>query len=167
MASDAQNEQITETNQRLQALHNDEVKLFGLTETLKSSSDLIEQNTQQLVALQSYENEALTHILKQNDIMICLLEKITQQTCSLLNEAHMQTGLQVSVKESTFALLEIYKSVHPEAALELQRLENLRKQMLECCPPEEPKPICIYEPCSPTTSSGDRIPQSNPQQPPK
>jgi hypothetical protein len=55
MANDGQSDQLTEVNQRLQALHNDEVKLFGLTETLKNSTDSIGQNVQQLVALQSYE----------------------------------------------------------------------------------------------------------------
>jgi hypothetical protein len=42
---------------------------------------------------------------------------------------------------------EIIKDVHPDAALESSRLERLRLQIEECCPPKPPDPVCVESPC--------------------
>jgi hypothetical protein len=79
-------------------------------------------------------------------ILRFVLWRISKQTCQLVSEAHKQTSLQSSVDKNISGLLEISKHVHPDAALQLERLESLNKKILECCPPEEPKPVCTYEP---------------------
>jgi hypothetical protein len=79
--------------------------------------------------------------------MICLLDRIYEAVCGIHNEAHVQTGLQTSIRGSSSTLAELYKTTHAEAALELERLRKLEEQMLECCPPEEPRPVCLYESC--------------------
>jgi hypothetical protein len=66
---------------------------------------------------------------------LCALEKISKQTCQLVSEAHKQTSLQSSIDKNISGLLEISKHVHPDAALQLERLESLNKKILECCPP--------------------------------
>jgi hypothetical protein len=44
-------------------------------------------------------------------------------------------------------LRDVQKSAHADAALELSRLQDLRRQIEECCPPPIPEPACRYEPC--------------------
>ena len=61
----------------------------------------------QFVALGVYTNQALAHNARQNDTIICLLEQISRHTCDLVNQAHLQTGLQTTIRENTTALAEL------------------------------------------------------------
>lgn len=108
----------------------------------------LETGFQNLSAQLIYADQALAHISKQDDTIICILEKISEQTCALLNEAHQQTALQSSLAESASATMEMYKTAHPKAALTYTRLRDLHDEILRCCPPETSPPICEYEPCS-------------------
>ena len=155
-------DQLAEANAHLQQIHTDDVRLNGITDTIGQTLDTIEQQGRTLLSLQTYANEALTHLVKQTDTVICILETVSKQTCALLNEAHTQTGLQTSVKESTATLVELYKTVHPQAALEQSRLQALRDQMTECCPPEPPAPFCTYEPCAPPSPLPNQPPAPEP-----
>jgi hypothetical protein len=100
-----------------------------------------------LITLINYTNDALFHNDEQNDTIICILEYISKNTCELLNEAHTQTGLQTIIKKNTTVLADLYAATHADAALARERLEALRHQIEECCPPESPPPVCKYEPC--------------------
>lgn len=162
--SDVFNE-LTQVNVRLQQLHNDTVavktavdqvatistetnnKLDSVINTLNAGFVSISQGQQALITLATYANEALAHHSEQFETMICNLEKISAQTCGILNEAHIQTGLQASIEESAKESSELLKSAHPDAALDLQRHQELQKQVEECCPPPEPEPACKYRPC--------------------
>jgi hypothetical protein len=101
----------------------------------------------QLITLGTYADLALAQNAKQNDTIICILEHISQNTCALLTEAHTQTALQTSIKESISALTELYAATHAEAELAREREEKLRKQIEACCPPPVPDPACTYRPC--------------------
>jgi DNA repair exonuclease SbcCD ATPase subunit len=122
-------------------------RLGDVIETLNAGFTNMSQGFQALITLQTYANGALANNARQNMTIICALEKISDQTCSILNEAHTQTGLETSIEESSATLRELYKSTHPDAALVFERGERLREQIEECCPPEEPEPVCAYEPC--------------------
>jgi hypothetical protein len=100
-----------------------------------------------LITLGEYTNDALYQNDNQNETIICNLEKITRQTCQLLNEAHTQTQLQTSIEHGTTTLVDLFSTVHAEAALDLERREALRREIEECCPPEPQPPVCVYEPC--------------------
>lgn len=164
--------EIQQANQNLQQIHTDLGDLNNTTDAVRNSVDQvaaccgetnqrltrvidtlntgftnISQGIQALITLQRYANDALANNAQQNHTIICNLEKISEQTCNLLTEAHTQTGLQTSIEGSTATLQELYKSTHPDSALELERQDRLRKQIEECCPPEEPEPACTYEPC--------------------
>jgi hypothetical protein len=150
--------ELVQANARLLQLHNDLIDVKASTDAVKGSVDQVNasvntgftnvvQRLQAVIAQQTVTNQALVHLSQQSDTIICVLENISRNTCSLLNEAHTQTGLQASIQKSAAGLLELFKSVHPGAALELQRHEDLQKQILECCPPESPRPVCTYEPC--------------------
>ena len=87
------------------------------------------------------------HLKRQMDTVICVLDRISMQTCAMLNEENTQTALQTAMKTASETLLELYKTTHPEAALAHEKLEKVRKELLECCPPEKPKPFCTFQPC--------------------
>src|SRR5260370_5501122 len=114
-------------------------------------SDMINallKSLQSLGALQGFQNEVLTRTLNQSETVVCILERISKQTCESLNEIHSQTRLKESMQASLSTLVELFKSAHPEAAPELARLAKIREQLLACCPPKEEEPVCVYEPCT-------------------
>lgn len=87
------------------------------------------------------------HVTQQNDAMICALEKISRNTCALHTESVKQTRLQTRMAEDLDVLRGVAESAYPAAALERSRLKELEAKIERCCPPEEPKPACQYEPC--------------------
>lgn len=89
----------------------------------------------------------LFQLTQQADTMICALEHISQNTCGILTQVTIQTQLQKRIKEDADVLRNIAEFANPGAALEAKRLAELRAQVERCCPPEEPKPACTYEPC--------------------
>jgi hypothetical protein len=109
--------------------------------------DAVKAGFAELVALGNYTNEALFHLGEQNETIICNLEKITSQTCRLLNEAHQQTRLQTSIERGTAKLVDMFSTVHADAALDLERRDELKREIERCCPPKPEPPVCVYEPC--------------------
>ena len=89
----------------------------------------------------------LFHLAQQTDAMICILEHISKNTCGILTQVTLQTGINTSISDDTAVLREIAESSHPDAVLNRQRLEKLRTQVEQCCPPQQPVPACTYGPC--------------------
>ncbi len=100
-----------------------------------------------LIELQISQNGLLAGLSHRLDTAICVLEHISKQTCEALNKAHTQTSLQTLMKEFLESILELEKIARPESALVHERLVAVRKELLACCPPEEPEPCCEYTPC--------------------
>ncbi len=117
----------------------------------EESQDRFEQLAELLKVLiekSDFQNRILNSISKQIELSVCILDKLARQSCTTLNEIHLQTSIQQILKESVTELLEIFKTSNPEATLKYQELEKIRLQMLKCCPSAEiDKPICTYEPC--------------------
>jgi hypothetical protein len=112
-------------------------------ESLSLLRELIEQvrlQTAHLVAMRA-----------GNELDVCLLDKIGRIVCNLANETHAQTVQLRTLTDAFQSLLELYRAVHPDHALQLERIEQVRAELRKCCPPSAPKPepICIYEPCAP------------------
>jgi uncharacterized protein with PIN domain len=101
-----------------------------------------------LILLGGYEVKALYHLSQQEDTVICELKKIDRATCNTSTEAHYQTALQRQIEKETASLVEMEKTVHPDAALVLARMNDAREKMEKCCPPPAEKPLCEFEPCS-------------------
>jgi hypothetical protein len=146
--------QLQDANTKLDTLHNDVTALKAsedaTTAAVNGVRNSVDRAVQELVLLvqgQVYTNQALFHVTQQNDTMICILEHISKNTCMLLNEAHIQTGLQTAIAADTSEALDIDKTVHPEAALDLERREALRKEMEVCCPPKPQPLVCDYGTC--------------------
>jgi hypothetical protein len=108
---------------------------------------LLQWGFSQLITLGQYTNQALFQNDKQNETMICILEHISQNTCAILNEAHLQTGLQKSLDKNTDTLADLYAATHAEAEMARKREDELRRKIEECCPPKLPPPPCDYKLC--------------------
>lgn len=89
----------------------------------------------------------LLHLTEQADTMICALEKISKNTCDLVTQSTIQTALQTRIRDDANTLRNLTESAHPEAALQLERLDALRTQIEKCCPPTPEPPACTYQPC--------------------
>jgi hypothetical protein len=78
----------------------------------------------------------------------CLLDKIGRIVCMIANESHEQTKQLKGMREASGSFLEMYKAVHPEQALQLEKFDKMRAELQKCCPPDDkPELICHYEPC--------------------
>ena len=110
------------------------------TELLALLRDLLGQSQTQ--------TKHLSEIRIGVDLDACLLDKIGRIVCMIANETHQQKQQIILLREMFSSFLELYKSVHPGEALQLEKLEKLRAEMRECCPPDEkPDLICHYKPC--------------------
>lgn len=128
-------DELKGTNSRLD-------NLIGVTEMVRDGVQELDAGIDQLVSLQGFANSALTHQIRQNDTIICLLRQIADHTCRLLNEATTQTALQSSIAVDADTLAALSTLTHPEAALVRQREQELQARIDECCPPEETPPAC-------------------------
>jgi hypothetical protein len=102
----------------------------------------------------------LFHNAEQNDAIICILEKISKNTCDILTQVTVQTELQTRMADDLSALRFLTASAQPTAALELQRQAELQAAIDRCCPPPERDPACTYNPCDhPDRAKEPRLPQ--------
>jgi hypothetical protein len=128
----------------------------------------IQTGFSQLYTIANYTNQLLLYQIQQNDTMVCYLEKITRQTCALLNEAALQTAAQQAMRADLDDLKQLYELANPAAAVEQARLEALKAQVEKCCPPPVPTPPCKFEPCKqpgdvPPPPGGGPIAQRGPR----
>jgi DNA-binding NarL/FixJ family response regulator len=121
--------------------------LAPLRTDVEQLSNIVSTSLGQLVTLTTYTDQALFQNALQNGAIICILEKISKQTCELLNQSCLQTALQTQIEKNTAAIADIVAVAHPEAALFRERQQALRSELEKCCPPVKPKPCCHYEPC--------------------
>ncbi len=116
----------------------------------------------QLITLGQYTNQALFHNDQQNDTIICILQQIAVNTCGIWNESHDQTELQKAIRAATRKLASLYAATHGDAALSLEREEELRRQIEACCPPKPPEPVCSESPCPAPPPFEEEPPKTQP-----
>lgn len=150
--------QLVNVNGTLGQIHADGIAETNATNQVRTSVDNVDNDVKAgfastlhalgIIALIDIEAvKLLFHLTQQADTMICALEHISQNTCGILTQTTIQTGLQKQLREDVAVLREIAESAYPDAALEHTRLAALRAEVERCCPPEPPKPACTYEPC--------------------
>src|SRR5215831_18793435 len=108
--------------------------LAPLRADVEQLSNILSSSLNQLVTLTAHEAQALFQNALQNATIICILEKISKQTCELLNQACLKTALQTEIQKNTAAIADIVAAAHPEAALIREREQALRAELEKCCP---------------------------------
>lgn len=113
-----------------------------------------------LAAIEVEAAKLLFHLTAQNETIICMLDQISRNTCSMLNELVVQTDLQKRTTEDTAVLRYVAESGNPAAALEYARHKELEAKVERCCPPGTKDPACKYAPCAkPETMKEPRLPE--------
>jgi hypothetical protein len=143
--------QLKIANQHLTAIDNELQTVNASVQAVGADSQATTAAVQagfgELNSLVNHTNQLLEYEIAQNATMICYLEKIARQTCSLLNEAALQTAAQQAMREDLDDLRQLYELANPAAAVEQHRLKKLKAQVEKCCPPTVPEPPCTFEPC--------------------
>lgn len=105
---------------------------------------------QQLLELVTNQTNSSSRMEAGSELNSCRLDEIARILCMIANQSHKQS-LQIStIGDAVSSLLELYRSVHPDAALHLEKFERLRAEVEKCCHTEHtPDLICHYEPCTP------------------
>jgi hypothetical protein len=107
--------------------------------------------------LQKVTNSILDYHTKQNETIICLLENTNDLLCGITRKFTHQLALSEKLVKSIKRLEGIAERTEPAAAGDFDRQAELEARILECCPPEEPKPEACPEDCP--------APQPTPYQP--
>jgi hypothetical protein len=150
--------QLVTANTTLDQIHADLVTEESATQQVNTSVNQLDSDLKsgfqaieaRLTILQEYDIDTvklLFHLTQQADTIICALEKISKNTCEMLNQATLQTALQRRIRDDADVVRDITEFAHPRATLERERLGALRTEIEKCCPPEPPQPVCTYEPC--------------------
>lgn len=114
--------------------------------TRNDANDLLKEFT----SLLRLQTSFLSDIKRSVELDPCLLDKIGRIVCMTANEVHKHTKQLIIMRETLESLLEMYKAVHPEQALQLEKYAKLREELHKCCPPDDKDDlICKYEPCKP------------------
>ena len=159
---DSANSTLTDMDGKLDAIR---AAILSVDADIQKVQALLQWGFSQLITLGQYTNQALYENDQQNQTMVCILEHISQNTCALLNEAHIQTGLQTAIRQFTGNLNELYAATHAAAELAREREAALRHKIEECCPPKAPEPVCTYAPCPAPPPLREQPPQVQPQPP--
>lgn len=115
-----------------------------------------------LVTNSNYVAQAFSHVMKQNEAIICSLQQIARNTCGTWNEVAQQTPLQRQIESACERVKDLLNSAYSSEAVELDRLQELREQLAECCPPKKaPTPPCQEKDC-PDPGQGPPPPDTNP-----
>lgn len=90
------------------------------------------------------------------EVLQCTLDQLAGIACDTANEVHRSGRLLAEATTSLSELLQMYRAVHPEQALALDRLAALDARVTACCPPEAPAAADPYhhEPCRTFGGSG-------------
>jgi hypothetical protein len=142
---------INAADTKLDLIHSDlgttNQTLTTIASTTSDGFQAVEGRLDQLIAGQKTTNDLLAHLVGQTDTVICILEHISKNTCTLVNEADAQRRLQERIAEGVEATAFLLKTVYPAAELERHRLGEIERKALECCEKKPTPPPCSYEPC--------------------
>ncbi|WP_305043111.1 hypothetical protein [Geoalkalibacter sp.] len=139
------------TNQRLAALDagNQETNdwLEDIRKVLGEGFAAMASGISGVHVRQDLANRLLLHLSEQQRTVICLLEKIADNTCALVNQSHRQTALQTTLNTGMQAVAHMYASTNPDAALQHQRAQEQQHKLEKCCPPRPLEDPCRPAPC--------------------
>lgn len=131
---------LNDIKARLDSLHADNVSNGSKLDTIDGKLDAIDQQ-------ERLTNQLVLHLTKQETAIICILEHISRNTCDLVNLSSLQLKALHAIEDQTRVSAEMLRAANPQAALDLQQRDELRREIERCCPPEAEKDRCRYEPC--------------------
>ena len=94
------------------------------------------------------QNKLLSDNNKQNDVIICWLTNIANTLCDVKHNTDKEVKLQSDLVETLHHIDDIESLVHAREAVETLNKNALKKQMEECCPPEEEPVLPCFEKCA-------------------
>jgi hypothetical protein len=113
-----------------------------------------------LTAVEIESAKLLFHLTAQNETIICMLDQISRNTCSMLNEMATQTELQKRMAQELEIVSYVVQAGNPAAMLDHARHKKLEEKIERCCPPPTRDPACKYTPCAkPETVKEPRLPE--------
>jgi hypothetical protein len=151
----------------INAVNNVQTAVDAVQTAVSQVNGTLSTGVGELVTIGNYTNQALYQNDQQNDTIICILEHISKNTCALLNQAAIQTALQTAMAGDIAGLEQMFATVNPGAALDIERLAALKAQIEQCCPPKKAIPPCDYAPCPAPRPIGQppQVGGSSPQTP--
>lgn len=167
--------QLVTANGTLTQIRDDTVTLATDVNNVKTSVDAVDTTLNRGFVVLTADNQVIAnelhqidttvlHLSAQTDTVICSLNKIAEEICTLINEAAKQTALQQGIADDSRALRRMFATTNPAAALELARADAVEQQINACCPPPQPSPPCQFEPCpAPQPLKEKPVPSQVPQ----
>jgi hypothetical protein len=128
---------------------------------LKQIEGTLNSTLPSLVTNSTYASQALAFMMKQNQAILCNLGQVAKNTCGILNEEVEQTRLQEHIAGAAERVRDLLNSVYSAEAVNLERLEHMRKELEACCPKERSGPPCTDKPCT-DPGPGPQPPEGNP-----
>jgi hypothetical protein len=122
-------------------------KLNTLDSDLQTGVSVLSNGLFAIWELQKVTNAILDHHSKQNDAIICLLENTNDLLCGMTRKLTHQLDLSEQLVKALKRVEGIAERAEPAAAADFDRNDELEKQILKCCPPDEVKPEPCPEPC--------------------
>lgn len=122
-------------------------KLDTLDAHLQAGVQVLASGLYAIWELQKVTNSILEHHSDQNDTIICLLENTNELLCGMTRKMTRQLDLSEKQLTSLLRIEGISERVHAEAAGDYDRQAELDAKILECCPPEPPRPERCPERC--------------------
>jgi hypothetical protein len=150
--------QLVAVNGKLDQLHTDSVAGTNATNQVRTAVDTLDNDVKAgfaatvaalntLAAIETAAVKLLFHLTQQADAIICNLEHISKNTCGILTQVTIQTGLQRAIRDDIDVIRDMEEAENPAAALNRSRLLDLQAKIERCCPPPPEPPACTYEPC--------------------
>lgn len=136
---------------KLDTLHTDnlnsDLKLDSIAQAISDLDAMVDARLHVALHKQYVALKLLEHLTKQQDTALCWLEKIARSACDLVNLADRLHQDTAEIREQGRITTDVLQSAYPDAALSLERRDELRKQIEECCPPKAKEPPCRFVPC--------------------
>lgn len=136
---------VAEANgQRLDAV----VGLLGeVRDTINAGFGAVATAIDGMADRQNITNRLLVHQVEQVDTVICLLDHIARNTCTLVNDSADIVSLQRQLVRAGDGIEHMVATAAPAAGVALERARAAADRMSACCPPEASPPPCEYQPC--------------------
>jgi hypothetical protein len=105
------------------------------------------QNLTALIERLDLLGAVATHLVAQQESLLCPSEKISRNTCELYSAAYEQGRIASDSLASLRRAESILAYAFPAASVAETKQRELESRLEECCPTEKPEPRCQYERC--------------------